>query len=147
MTDGDFSFWKWVGSALVGLISGSALTGWVGRGVLADNSQAHANLASEIASVKTELTGKINAVEAAQRDCPVKMRIEFDGLVERVVNRVTMQQAQQMQEIKTDLAVLVALHGEMKQDVEAIFSRLNRREQDLGRPAGDRRWPNAQIDG
>lgn len=132
-TGDDWQFWKWVfgiaGGAIAGLIGGA----WTGRGVLAELHQTDHSLDMRVA-----------VLEQNHAQCREDFREEINIAIQSVINHLelqnaakSLQYAEQLGEIKTNLAVIIALSGETKKDIEEIFTRLNRRTHD--EPVGDER--------
>jgi len=67
------------------------------------------------------------------------LRSEVCSIVKQAVSDAGFKHAEQLGCIRTDLAVLVALHGETQKDIGEIFQRLNVREVDLGHDPERRR--------
>jgi len=94
---------------------------------------------SFLAGRKTrEIEQRIEALEAmsARIDCLDKL---IKGL-ERTLASSALQRSEQTGEIRTAVAVTQALVSEMKEDISAIFNRLDRRQQNVHPPPhGERR--------
>jgi len=94
---------------------------------------------SFLAGRKTrEIEQRIEALEAmsARIDCLDKL---IKGL-ERTLSNAALQRSEQNGEIRTAVAVTQALVSEMKEDISAIFDRLDRRQSNVYPPPhGERR--------
>ena len=116
----DWQLWKLIIGAIWSALSGAAVGGWVGRGMVEDVRQKVALSAQ-----------RIDALEAEQSKCQSMLKEEIREIVQQVVDRQALARAEQMGEIRTELAVITALHGETQQDVKAIFARLDRRKSEM----------------
>jgi len=60
-----------------------------------------------------------------------ELRREVVGIVRLAVAESSLRHLEQMGEIRSSIATIVALNGEMQKDVEGIYKRLNRRSSDM----------------
>jgi hypothetical protein len=74
---------------------------------------------------------RVTSLETLQAQCRSGLRDEIKGAVQQAFDQQALRHAEQMGEIRTDLAVIVALGAETKDDLKEIFSRLNRRESEV----------------
>lgn len=118
--EGDWRFWQWVGTGLVALLAWVVGRSWNARGVLEALRQADSAIILRVTSLET-----------LQAQCRSGLRDEIKGAVQQAFDQQALRHAEQMGEIRTDLAVIVALGAETKDDLKEIFSRLNRRESEV----------------
>lgn len=105
------------------------VVGWVSRGVI-DSLKADA--------VAQKL--RLDKIEAEQSKCQSSLKTEIKDLVQQALDRQSIVHQEQLGAIRTELAVITALHGETQADVKSIFDRLDRRKQDVGyQTHGERR--------
>lgn len=125
----DWQAWKWVVGAIGSMLGGAAVGGWVGRG-----------LVEEIKQNVTAQGLRLDTVEAEQRKCQAYLKKEIKEIVQQALAQQSLAHVEQMGAIRTELAVITALHGETQFDVKAIFDRLDRRQTDAAPPvSGERR--------
>lgn len=128
-TGGNWSLWQWALGVIGSALGGSMVVGWVGRGVI-DSIKA------EAAAQKLRL----DKIETEQGKCQSGLKIEIKNLVQQALDRQALAHYEQLGAIRTELAVITALHGETQADVKSIFERLDRRKTDTGHlPRGERR--------
>ncbi len=111
------------------MLGGAAVGGWVGRGMV-----------EEIKQQVISQNGRIETLETDQRKCQSSIKDEIRAIVQQALDRQSLANADLLGTIRTELAVISALHGETQQDVKELFRRLERRKADVVfRPSGERR--------
>lgn len=120
--NGDWNLWKWAIGLLGSMLSGAAVGGWVARGLL------------------EELKHRVELLERDQKRCQATLKEDFRAIVQSAVDHQSICYTEHLQAIRTELAVMTALHGETQKDVQALFERLDRRRQEfVPNPHGERR--------
>lgn len=119
----DWNLWKWVLGLIGSMLSGAAVGGWIARGMMESIQQ------------------RVTLLEHKQAQCQATLKEDIATIVKGAIDQHALRSSDHLQAIRTDLAVLVALHGETQKDVEAIFERMDRRRQDFSTPTphGERR--------
>lgn len=111
------------------MLSGAAFGGWVSRGMLEGIKQ-------QLATVKAD----VSTLQRDQSRCQATLKDDIRQIVQQAIDHQAMRNADHLQAIRTDLAVLVALHGETQKDVQALSDRLDRRQHETPlTPKGERR--------
>ena len=120
---GDWNLWKWVVGLAGSMLSGAAVGGWIARGMMESIQQ------------------RVTLLEHKQAQCQATLKEDIAAIVKGAIDQHALNSSTHLQAIRTELAVLVALHGETQKDVEAIFERMDRRRQDYSSPTphGERR--------
>lgn len=104
----DASFWKWAGGALLSMLSGAAVGGWTARGLIANLEQ------------------RLKTVETAQNQCKATLKEDIRVIVNTAINEHALSSAATLENIRTQLAV--------------ILDRMDRRKEDTHPPPhGERR--------
>jgi hypothetical protein len=125
----DWQLWKWLIGIVGSMLGGAAVGGWVGRGMV-----------EEIKQQVISQNGRIETLETDQRKCQSSIKDEIRAIVQQALDRQSLANADLLGTIRTELAVISALHGETQQDVKELFRRLERRKADVVfRPSGERR--------
>ena len=119
----DLGFWRWVATAAVGLLTGAVGWAWASRGVLED-----------LRAADRKAVDDVKAIKVAMAACQATF---IGSMIDKKQGEEALKHAEQMAEIRTNMAVMVAMQGEMKEDIKDIFARLNRRSDD--RKCGDER--------
>lgn len=116
-----------LGGALNAVISalGSAL---YFKGKMEGDLQAMKN---SVAEFKAEQNGMSAACHRQKEEILAELRREVQGIVRLAVAESSLKHSEQMGEIRSNIATIVALNGEMQKDVEGIYNRLNRRSSTL----------------
>lgn len=119
----DWNLWKWVLGLLGSMLSGAAVGGWIARGMLESIQQ------------------RVTTLERDQTKCQATLKDDIRSIVSAAISQQAICNSEHLQAIRTELAVLVALHGETQKDVQSIFERLDRRRADYHTPTphGERR--------
>lgn len=119
----DWNLWKWVVGLLGSMLSGAAVGGWIARGMMESIQQ------------------RVSTLERDQSRCQATLKEDIRSIVQQAVDQQAMRNADHLQAIRTELAVLVALHGETQKDVQSIFERMDRRRTEYSAPTphGERR--------
>ncbi len=119
----DWNLWKWVVGLAGSMLSGAAVGGWIARGMMESIQQ------------------RVTLLEHKQSQCQATLKEDIAAIVKGAIDQHALRSSDHLQAIRTDLAVLVALHGETQKDVQAIFERMDRRRQDFSNPTphGERR--------
>lgn len=96
---------------------------------------------SFIAGRKTrEFEQQLESLKSAQEQIVADLRKEILTVVQQSMSTAALQQLEQTGEIRTNIAVIQALIGEMQEDIKAIFERLERRKVEVYPPPhGERR--------
>nr|WP_321465174.1 hypothetical protein [uncultured Desulfobulbus sp.] len=96
---------------------------------------------SFIAGRKTrEFEQQLESLKLAQAQIVTDLRKEILTVVQQSMATAALQQLEQAGEIRTNIAVIQALIGEMQEDIKAIFERLERRKTEIYPPPfGERR--------
>ena len=118
----DWGLWRW-GLGVVGsIIGGTAMAGWIARGKIDD------------------IVREQELIKQQQARCQGSIKDEIKSIVQQAVDQHSLLYADHLSAIRTDLAVIAALHGETQQDVKSIFARLDRRVVEAPLPPhGERR--------
>lgn len=125
----EWQLWKWVLGLVGSMLSGAAVGGWVGRG-----------LVEAVKQRVSTLEQKVSFIEIEQNKCQSTLKNDIKDIVQQAIDRQAIARAEQMGEIRTELAVITALHAETQKDVKALFSRLDRRKHEVVLPqSGERR--------
>jgi type II secretory pathway component GspD/PulD (secretin) len=104
------------------MLGGSMLGGWVGRGMVEEVKQ------------------RLVVVETDQRKCQESIKEDIKSIVQQAIDRQSLTHVEQLGAIRTELAVISALHGETQADVKALFERFERRKNEVVLPpTGERR--------
>lgn len=119
-TGGNWSLWQWGLSVIGSILGGAVVVGWVGRGVID-------GVKSEAATQKLRL----DKIETEQGRCQSSLKTEIKDLVQQALDRQSLVHYEQLGAIRTELAVITALHGETQADVKSIFERMDRRKTDV----------------
>jgi len=114
--ENDWRFWQWVGVGALSVLAWVSGRSWKARGLLEALRQAD-----------TAILVRVAALETTQVQCRAGLRDEIRSAVQQAFDQQSLRHVEQMGEIKKDLAVLVALGAETKDDIKDIFDRLNRR--------------------
>ena len=118
----DWGVWKWIVGLIGSMLSGAAVGGWIARGML------------------ESIVQRVAVLERDQSRCQATLKGDIKHIVQQAVDQHAMRSADHLQAIRTELAVLVALHGETQKDVQALFERMDRRRQEfIPTPRGERR--------
>ena len=118
----DWRLWQWLLGLLGSVLGGAVFGGWAARGMMEN------------------LKHRVATIERDQAKCQATLKEDIRTIVQQAVDQHTMRSAAHLEAIRTELAVLVALHSETQRDVQALFDRLDRRRQDHGpTPHGERR--------
>ena len=118
----DWDVWRWGLGVIGSIIGGSALAGWIARGKIEEIVREHELLKQQ------------------QVRCQGTLKSDIEAIVQRATDAQSLRYAEQLSAIRTELAVITALHGETQADVKSIFERLDRRKTDTGHlPRGERR--------
>lgn len=121
-TGGDWDLWRWGLGVIGSIIGGTALAGWIARGKIEEIVREHELLKQQ------------------QLRCQGTLKSDIEAIVQRATDAQSLRYAEQLSAIRTELAVITALHGETQADVKSIFDRLDRRKTDTGHlPRGERR--------
>ena len=105
-------------SVVVGMVGGA----WAARGTLDAIQQ------------------RVATLERDRDRCQSTLKEDIMGIVQQAIDRQSIHNGEHLQAIRTELAVLVALHGETQKDVQALFDRLDRRQREtILNPQGERR--------
>lgn len=125
----DWKAWQWVVGVLGSMLGGAAVGGWVGRGLL-----------ESLRNRQEQTEQRMAALEHQQNVCRATIKDEITAIVRQAVADHAIGQTKQLGSIETQVAVLVALHGETQQDIKAIFERMDRRAMEIPLPpSGERR--------
>ena len=129
----DFGWWRWGLSIIGSMLGGAAVGGWVSRGMLESVKQ-------QIATLKSD----VSTLERDQSKCQATLKSDIKEIVQHAVKHAidehALRSAGHLESIRTELAVIVALHGETQKDVQAMFERLDRRRHEFSpTPKGERR--------
>lgn len=125
----DWNVWRWVLGGVGSMLSGAAFGGWVSRGMLEGIKQQLTTVKADVATLQRD-----------QSRCQATLKDDIRQIVQQAIDHQSMRNADHLQAIRTDLAVLVALHGETQKDVQALFDRLDRRQHETALPPkGERR--------
>ena len=118
----DWDVWRWGLGVIGSIIGGSALAGWIARGKIEEIVREHELLKQQ------------------QVRCQGTLKSDIEAIVQRAIDAQAIRHGDQLSAIRTELAVITALHGETQADVKSIFERLDRRKTDTGNlPRGERR--------
>ena len=117
----DWRFWQWLFGALCSILGGAVVGGWAARG-------------------KVEaLVRDVDAIKRDQARCQATLKDDIRLIVQQAVDQQAMRNGTHLEAIRTELAVLVALHAETQKDVQALFKRFDRRQDDIGIKGVERR--------
>lgn len=116
----DLSFWQWASGVAVAIFGGLVGGGWTARGLL--EGLRRDNEAQNV---------RISALEKRQTECSVQLRQTITETVQQAMDKSDLRNAEQLEAIRQDVAVMKALFGETRDDVREIFNRLNTRQVDL----------------
>lgn len=87
-----------------------------------------------------EFEQQLESLKSAQEQIVADLRKEILTVVQQSMSTAALQQLEQAGEIRTNIAVIQALIGEMQEDIKAIFERLERRKIEVYPPPhGERR--------
>jgi len=87
-----------------------------------------------------EFEQQLESLKSAQEQIVADLRKEILTVVQQSMSTAALQQLEQTGEIRTNIAVIQALIGEMQEDIKAIFERLERRKIEVYPPPhGERR--------
>lgn len=119
----DWNLWKWVVGLIGSMLSGAAVGGWIARGMMEAIQQ------------------RVSVLERDQARCQATLKEDIGAIVKNAIDQHALHSSDHLQAIRTELAVLVALHGETQKDVQSIFERMDRRRLDFSSPTphGERR--------
>lgn len=121
-TGEDWGLWRWAVGLAGSMLSGAAVGGWIARGMI------------------ESLVQRVTTLERDQSRCQATLKEDIRAIVQQAIDHQSMRNADHLQAIRTELAVLVALHGETQKDVQALFDRLDRRQHETTPPPrGERR--------
>jgi hypothetical protein len=121
-TGGDWDVWRWGLGVLGSILGGTALAGWIARGKIDEIVREHELLKQQ------------------QVRCQATLKADIESIVQRATDAQSLRYAEQLAAIRTELAVITALHGETQADVKSIFDRLERRKTEVVLPPhGERR--------
>lgn len=121
-TGSDWDLWRWGLGILGSIIGGTALAGWIARGKIDEIVREHELLKQQ------------------HLRCQGTLKSDIEAIVQRAIDAQAIRHGDQLSAIRTELAVITALHGETQADVKSIFERLDRRKTDTGHlPRGERR--------
>lgn len=121
-TGSDWDLWRWGLGVLGSIIGGTALAGWIARGKI------------------EELVREHELLKQQQLRCQASLKDDIRSIVQQAMDAQSIRYGDQLSAIRTELAVIAALHGETQADVKSIFERMDRRKTDSGtRPRGERR--------
>lgn len=83
---------------------------------------------------------QLETIKAAQKQIVADLQKEILTVVQQAMSTAALQHSEQSIEIRTNIAVIQALIGEMQEDIKAIFERLERRKLEVYPPPhGERR--------
>lgn len=96
---------------------------------------------SFVAGRKTrEFEQQLEELKKAQGQIVSDLRKEILAVVQQSMSTAALQQSEQTGEIRTNIAVIQALLGEMQDDIREIFKQLDRRRNEtIPPPHGERR--------
>lgn len=117
----DWRFWQWILGGLCSILGGAVVGGWVARGKV------------------DALVRDVDALKRDQARCQATLKDDIRAIVQTAVTDQAIRNSTHLEAIRTELAVLVALHAETQKDVQALFQRFDRRQNDLGIQGIDRR--------
>lgn len=119
----DWNLWKLAVGLICSMLSGAAVGGWIARGMMESIQQ------------------RVSILERDQTRCQATLKEDIRSIVQSAIDQQAMRNADHLQAIRTELAVLVALHGETQKDVQSIFERMDRRRVEVSGPTphGERR--------
>lgn len=118
----DWELWRWGLGILGSIVGGTALAGWIARGKI------------------EEIVRENELIKQQQARCQGTIKDDIRAIVQQAVDAQSMRYAEQLSAIRTELAVITALHGETQADVKSIFDRLDRRKMETPLPPhGERR--------
>lgn len=120
----DWRVWQWALTVASSVLSGAVVGGWVARGVL------------------ESLRQRVSTLERDQTKCQATLKIDIQAIVQGEINKRAVIDQTHFESIRTDLAVLVALHSETQKDVQSIFWRMNQRSTDTNDHHEERRKAN-----
>lgn len=87
-----------------------------------------------------EFEQQLDDLKKSQGQIVEDLRKEILAVVQQSMATAALQQLEQAGEIRTNIAVIQALIGEMQEDIKAIFDRLERRKTEIYPPPfGERR--------
>ncbi|ADW16368.1 hypothetical protein Despr_0179 [Desulfobulbus propionicus DSM 2032] len=87
-----------------------------------------------------EFEQQLESLKSTQEQIVADLRKEILTVVQQSMSTAALQQLEQAGEIRTNIAVIQALIGEMQEDIKAIFERLERRKIEIYPPPhGERR--------
>ena len=107
----DVSFWKWAGGALLSMLSGAAVGGWVARGLVANLEQ------------------RLKLVETAQTQCKASLKDDIREIVNTAINEHALSSAATLESIRTQLAVILDRMDRRKEDARHPLIHGERRDQ------------------
>ena len=120
-TTTDWRFWQWILGGLCSILGGAVVGGWYAGG-------------------KVEaLVRDIDTIKRDQSRCQATLKDDIRMIVQQAVTDQAMRNSAHLEAIRTELAVLVALHAETQKDVQALFTRFDRRQDDIGMEGIERR--------
>lgn len=83
---------------------------------------------------------QLESIKSAQEQIVADLRKEILTVVQQAMSTAALQHSEQSIDIRTNIAVIQALIGEMQEDIRAIFERLERRKMEVYPPPhGERR--------
>ena len=120
--ESDWELWRWWLGVLGSIVGVTSLAGWIARGKIEEIVREH------------------ELIKYQQKQCQASIKDDISAIVQKAVDAQSMRYAEQLSAIRTELAVITALHGETQADVKSIFERLDRRKQEIvPPPRGERR--------
>ena len=94
----DVSFLKWAGGAVLSMLSGAAVGGWVARGLVAGLEQ------------------RLKLVETSQTQCKATLKEDIKEIVNTAINEHALNSAATLESIRTQLAVILDRMDRRKED-------------------------------
>ncbi|MBM9615297.1 hypothetical protein JWJ90_13515 [Desulfobulbus rhabdoformis] len=121
---GDFKTWHAIAAALLGLLSGTAGGAWSARGLLESLRKKDIQLDGRIDATNREIDAANAGIKSNQADieqvqedlkeAPREARRDMEDMLDRAIGRIALQRAGEMEEVRTNLAVLTALSQETR---------------------------------
>lgn len=106
----DWELWRWGLGILGSIVGGTALARMDRQGKI------------------EEIVRENELIKQQQARCQGTGKDDIRAIVQQAVDAQSMRYAEQLSAIRTELAVITALHGETQADVKSIFERLDRRK-------------------
>jgi hypothetical protein len=133
---------EFIGGVIIAVVAGLG-SGLYFRGKMEGEIQAINKSVEDLsADVDAAKTAQVIACRLQKEAILDELRREVLGIVRLAVAESSLRHLEQMGEIRSNIATIVALNGEMQKDVEGIYKRLNRRSSDLPHP-----WERREVDG